>query len=381
MPQLSRIVTESKEATSIKYNTMVYELKERGKNVLIMSLGEAFFDIPRFSMDDLPYPDVNHYSHSRGLSELRKLLSGYFLEQYGVSFDFEREIIVTAGSKAAIHMTLMSVLNPGDEVIFSEPAWVSYAEQIKLCYGVPIGMPYQVTVSQYQQYITDRTRAIIISNPHNPRGYVFTEQELRELLTLAKRHDLWILSDEAYSDFVIDDSFTSLGRLDREKKHAVVFNSMSKNYGVSGWRIGYVIANKDLVDNVLKVNQHLITCPPTLLEYYLARHFQDLLEITKPQIKEVVNKRKRLAQYMDNIGLSYLQGGATFYFFVSIAKSRLSSEAFCTRLLNEQCISIVPGSGYGESCDQFVRVSVGTATLEENQYGLDKIKQLIELTS
>jgi aminotransferase len=105
------------------------------------------------------------------------------------------------------------------------------------------------------------------------------------------------------------------------------------------------------------------------------------LRITKPQIKEVLNKRKQLAWYMDDIGLIYLQGAATFYFFVSIAKSRLTSEAFCTRLLNEQCISIVPGSGYGESCDQFVRVSIGTASLEENQYGLDKIKQLIELTS
>jgi aminotransferase len=156
---------------------------------------------------------------------------------------------------------------------------------------------------------------------------------------------------------------------------------MSKNYGISGWRIGYVIANESLIANVLKVNQHLITCPATILEWYLARHFYDLLEITKPQIREVVCKRKQLAGYMDTIGLRSLPGAATFYFFVSIEPSKLTSEEFCTRLLHDEYISIVPGAGYGASCDRFVRVSVGAASLEENKFGLRKIKELIDKTS
>jgi aminotransferase len=381
MPGLSRATVESAEAMSIKYNTMVYELKQRGEHVVVMSLGEAYFDIPLFPMDEFRQPDVHHYSHSRGLLELRRKLAEYFRAEYRVAFDADEEIIITAGSKAAIHMTFMSILNPGDEVIYSEPAWVSYPEQIRLCYATPVGMPYEKSVYDFEAFITPKTKAIVINNPHNPRGQVLGQKELEHVLELARRFDLWVLSDEAYSDFLVDGSFISLACLDPEKKHAVVFNSMSKNYGISGWRIGYVIADRALISNVLKVNQHLITCPATILQYYLASHFHQLLEITKPQIRAVVCKRKDLAAYMDQIGLTYLPGSATFYLFVSIAPSRLSSEEFCTRLLQDEHVSVVPGLGYGQSCDAFVRVSVGTASFEENQYGLRKIKELVEKTS
>lgn len=380
MPQLSRVTTEAEQAMSIRYNTMVYDLQRKGHKVLVMSLGEAFFDIPLLPMDDLPYPAVNHYSHSRGVHELREKLCGYYEDEYGVNVDPESEIIVTAGSKAAIHMTLMSILNPGDEVVYPEPAWVSYPEQIKLCYGVPVSVPYSESMPDFEAYITPKTKAIIINSPHNPRGYVYSEADLREVLALAAKYDIWVLCDEAYSDFLIDGSFTSLAKLDPKKNHAVVFNSMSKNYGISGWRIGYVIGHRNLLDNVLKVNQHLITCPATILQYYLTRYFTDLLEITKPQIRDLICGRERIAKYMDEIGLKYLPGAATFYFFVSIAPSRLSSEEFCITLLEEEHICVVPGIGYGQSCDRFIRASIGTATLTENMHGLRRIKELIDRT-
>ncbi|MBZ5678205.1 MAG: pyridoxal phosphate-dependent aminotransferase [Acidobacteriia bacterium] len=372
---------DSTEAMSIKYNTMVYELKQRGKHVLVMSLGEAYFDIPLFPMDELPQAEVHHYSHSRGLLALRRKLAQYFHAEYAVDFDPDEEVIITAGSKAAIHMTFMSILNPGDEVIYSEPAWVSYPEQIRLCYATPVGVRYQKSVYEFEEFITPKTKAIVINNPHNPSGQVLSRKELEHILDLARKHNLWVLSDEAYSDFVWGEEFISLARLDPNKEHAIVFNSMSKNYGISGWRVGYVIANKAVISNVLKVNQHLITCPATILQHYLARHFHQLLEITKPQIQAVLCKRKQVAAYMDQIGLSYLPGSSTFYLFASIAPSRLSSEEFCTRLLQDEYVSIVPGVGYGESCDAFVRISVGAASLEENQLGLRKIKELIEKTS
>lgn len=346
-----------------------------------MSLGEAFFDIPLFPMDDLPFPDIYHYSHSRGIVELRERLAEYFGSEYDVPIDPEREIIVTAGSKAAIHMTLMAIVDPGDEVILHEPAWVSYPEQIKLCYGVPVHVPYSDTIADIGRYVTDRTRAIIVNTPHNPRGSVASREELEYLLELAARHDLWILSDEAYSDFLTDGSFVSLGALDRDKRHAVVFNSISKNYGISGWRMGYVIANADLIFNVLKVNQHLITCPPTILEHYVARHFHEILDITRPQMAEVVEKRNAVDAYAREIGLSTLDGNATFYFFASIAPSRLDSRAFCRRLLDEHRVSVVPGIGYGDSCDGFVRVSVGTAPIEDNRRGMRAIKALVDATA
>jgi aspartate aminotransferase/aminotransferase len=188
------------------------------------------------------------------------------------------------------------------------------------------------------------------------------------------------MSDEAYSDFLLDDEFISLGSIDRNKEYSIIFNSISKNYGISGWRLGYVIANEEVTFNILKVNQHLITCPATVLEYYIARNFYEILDVTIPQIHDLIRKRRELAKYMDEIGLKYMDGSATFYFFVSTEPSKLTSEEFCTRLLQEDLVSVVPGLGYGYSCDKFVRVSVGTAAMEDNKYGLDKIKELIEKT-
>lgn len=368
------------QALSIQVNNLVYELKSRGEDVVVLSLGEAFFDIPLMGFDDLPMPDGYHYSHSRGDAELRARLARYYRQDYGVPVDAGTEVIVTAGSKIGIHMSLMAILNPGDEVLVLEPAWVSYSEQIKLCHAVPVMVPYDRSVFELGEFITERTRAIIVNNPHNPIGSVMPLGELEFLHALADREDLYLLADEAYSEFVLDDSFVSMGTLDPEKRHTIICNSMSKNYGMSGWRIGYVISNPQLLGEILKINQHLITCPPTILQHYLARHFDEILEITRPQIAEVVTRRRELAAFMEEHGMSCLPGIATFYFFVSIEGSALSSVEFCTRLLNEHHVSTVPGIGYGASCDRFIRVSIGTESMERTRTGILRIRQLIEET-
>lgn len=380
-PGFSGVVERAEQAMSIKFNNLVYELKRDGVRVIVLSLGEAFFDIPLLPMDDLPFPHIYHYTHSRGIPELREKVCDYYLRHYGVRVDPEGEIIVTAGSKAAIHFAMMSVLDPGDEVIVHEPTWVSYPEQVKLCYGVPVSMPYTCAVRDYERYVTERTKLIVINNPHNPRGEVMTRRDLEYLVDLARANALYVLSDEAYSDFLIGEEFHSLGALDPSKSNVIICNSISKNFGISGWRLGYCITNEGLTNQILKVNQHVVTCPSSILQYYMARHFDEIIEITFPQIAEVVRRRREVAEFMDGIGLSYLPGAATFYFFVSIAPTRLSSEEFCTRLLMEDHVSVVPGRGYGASCDSFVRVSVGTESLEDIRYGLTRLKRLIEETS
>lgn len=381
MPEISKTSAHVVEAMSIKYNTMVYEMKAAGHHVTVMSLGEAYFDIPLMPFDDLPFPDIYHYSHSRGIPELRTKIAEYFRTQYGANFDPTSEIIITAGSKAAIYMSLMSIIDPGDEVLYSEPAWVSYPEQVRLCHGTPIGLPYDQPVTGFEDYITSKTKAIIIANPHNPRGYVFSPEELEHLLSLARKHNLWLLCDEAYSDFATNNSFVSLAKMDPEKSHSIVFNSLSKNFGFSGWRLGYVISNPNLIFEALKINQHLITCPATILEHYVCKHFDEILSITKPQIAALIEHRQKVARYMDKIGLKYLDGSATFYFFVSLNASKLGSEEFATTLLQRHHVAVVPGLGYGPSCDRFIRVSIGAASLEENMRGLDQIKNLIQQTS
>jgi aminotransferase len=377
----SLVVSNTQQATSIKYNNIVYEMKQRGEKVTVLSLGEAFFDIPLYPIDDLPFPDVYHYSHSRGLPQLREKLARYYCEHYGVEANPGSEILITAGSKAAIYFSMLALLDPGDEVIMQEPTWVSYPEQVKMCHGVPVMIPYDAPTSDYEKYITPRTKLIIVNNPHNPRGEVFSKRDTHYLVDLARQNNLSILSDEAYSDFVPDQNFVSLSALDPHKEHVIVVNSLSKNLGMSGWRIGYIIAQAPFVDEVLKINQHIVTCAPTILQLYVDRHLDDILEVTLPQVQEVVCKRREVERFLDELGLSYLPGSATFYFFVSIAPSRLTSDEFATRLLCEDHVCVVPGIGYGESCDSFVRVSVGSESIEDVKTGLLKVRELIRKTS
>jgi len=375
------IAEEISQAMSIKYNTMVYDLQRQKRDVIVLSLGEAFFDIPLFSFSELPAERGYHYSHSRGIIELRQKISKYYKHQYGVSSDPETELLVSSGSKVVIYMAFLAVLNPGDEVIIFEPAWVSYTEQVRLCHGVPIMLPYYKGVKDVEKYITKKTKVIVINNPNNPSGKVYSKEELQELYDISIKHKLYIISDEAYSDFVLREPFISMGCFDNKKKRLIVVNSISKNLGMSGWRIGYVITNAELIDIILKINQHLITCPTTLIEFYLAHYFDKIFEITKPQIEKVVRDREGISHYMEEIGLLRLPGSGTFYFCVSIQGSKLNSEKFATKLLKERYVATVPGIGYGNSVDKFLRVSVGAESIERIKRGLLAIRNLIRETS
>ncbi|HEU0015841.1 MAG TPA: pyridoxal phosphate-dependent aminotransferase [Longimicrobium sp.] len=382
MPNAALHVRDISEAVSIRFNNRVYEKRSRGEDVIVLSYGEAFFDIPLFRFDDLPMPALYHYSHSRGIPELRALLAGYYGGRHRVPVDPATEILVTAGSKIALHMTFMAILEPGDEVLIQEPAWVSYPEQVRLCHGRPVAVPHGVPIAEYRRFITARTRAIVVNNPNNPTGRVLAEREWRELHRIAREHDLFIVADEAYSDYVLDPrEFISAAAHDPAKEHTIVCNTLSKNYGMSGWRIGYVFTNPELLYQILKVNQHLITCPATVLEHYVARHFHEVLDITAPQIRDVVVKRAAVARMLGAAGLDCMPGQGTFYLFVSIEASSLGSEEFCARLLDEHGVSAVPGIGYGDSCDQFIRVSVGAESMERIREGVERIAALLHETT
>ena len=374
----SNTVSNIIEATSIRYNTMVYELKKDKKDVIILSYGESYFDIPLFDFNELPYPSLYHYGNSRGLEDLRVVLSKYYLNKYEIKFSPDEEIIITTGSKIAIYMSLLAVVDPGDEVIIQDPAWVSYTEQIKLCHAHPIQIPYDESVFNFEKYITNKTKMIIINNPNNPSGKVYTLEELTFLYKLAQKYNLFLLSDEAYSDFLLEnEQFISFGNLDKDMKHTIICNSISKNCGISGWRLGYIVSNKKIINEILKINQHLITCPPTILEFYMAKYFNKIVEIVKPQIEDLLIKRAKVIEYMDSISLSYLEGSATFYIFASIDGTKLSSEEFCKKLMDEKSIAVVPGIGYGPSCDKYIRISIGVESNERIFKAIDEIKKLI----
>lgn len=378
----SRLVNGVEQAESIRHNNLVYELRATGRDIITLSLGEAFFDIPTPRFDELPPAALHHYSHSRGLPELRGRLAKYYQNRLSTPVDPEQEILITAGSKAAIFLALLATIDPGDEVIIPEPFWLSYPEQVRMCGGVPVPVPHHAEVFDLDRYVTPRTRAIIINNPNNPSGRVHSATELRHLHEIADRHGVFLLADEAYNEFVLDaEEFIPCGALDPEKQHTITVNSLSKNYGISGWRIGYVIAAPHLVDQILKLNQHLVTCAPTILSWYLAEHFDDLIEVTRPQIEQVVRLRNQAAGWLADRGIDVLPGSATFYLFASLGASKLNSAEFADRLLRNSSVSVVPGIAYGPSCDRHIRISVGAEPADRVIRGIDAIERLIAETS
>ena len=215
-------------------------------------------------------------------------------------------------------------------------------------------------------------------NPNNPAGRIYGADELAALYAACRSRGIYLLVDEAYSDFVLDNDFASIARVVPDKDGIVAVNSLSKNMGISGWRIGYAISHPDFIAQLLKLNQHIITCAPTVLLMYCEKYFDRLLSVTLPQVRQVVEKRRRLRVALDETGLKAMAGGATFYFFVSIGNYPGSSTEFALNLLKHRLVAVVPGSAYGESTDRFVRVSIGTESEERVRRDSCTLRQELE---
>lgn len=377
MPRLNSVVENIPEALSIFINQIVYEKKAAGEKVYTFSLGEAFFNIPRFNFSDEQFFQGYHYSSSMGQLKLRQCISSMYKSFYDVETNPETEIIISTGSKPIIFMILQTILNNGEEVLIQEPAWVSYKAQISLAGGKYVAIPYNEDLYSWERYISSKTKVIILNNPNNPSGRLFSKDELKYLWRLACKYNIFILSDEAYSDFLLEDKFVSFANIDKTKEHCLVVNSLSKNMGMSGWRVGYAIAHEKVIYQLLKVNQHLITCAPTVLQDYMAEHFYEILSITMPQAKLIAKKRKAVKKIMDQIGLQSLKGEGTFYFFIDVSDFVGTTDELVYTLLFDYNIATVPGKAYGETTERFIRFGIGVENLQDITKSLVIIKNLL----
>ena len=378
IPKLNSVVEGIPEALSIFVNQIVYDKKSKGERVYTFSLGEAFFDIPRFDISDDSFRAGYHYSSSMGQPKLRKKIAELYSIRYGVPVDSNTEVLISSGSKPIIFMLMQVVLNPGDEVLVHEPAWLSYKEQIKLAGGIHVPIPYDKDIYHWEEYITSKTKLVIVNNPNNPSGQLYSKDEIDYLLRLAEERDFFILADEAYSDFLApSDKFISFASADKTKEHCLVVNSLSKNMGMSGWRVGYAIAHKDVIRQLLKVNQHLITCAATVLQDYMAEHFDDILSATIPQAIQMAEKRKQVQEIMNRLGIVAMKGTGTFYFLIDVSEFSGTTDELVYDLLINYNIATVPGSAYGESTKEFVRFGIGVESLEDIEKCLNIIKEFL----
>jgi len=351
-----------KPALSVAINQMVYEMRAKGTDVISLSLGEAFFRLPLKSFEALDWNKGFHYSDSRGLPELRRVIATHYGSKYGVLVDPEKELMVTSGSKLAIFMSIKALIKAGETVAIFEPAWVSYREQVILAGGIPVFLSFEKSF-EGALILPERTRIVILNNPNNPAGRLYSHSELVRIKRQCDKIGATLLVDEAYSDFVPDSSFLSAMSLG---KGVVVINSLSKNLGMSGWRLGYVIAEAEIINRILILQQNLVTCAPTLLQDYVARYFDEILEITRPQIQELLSKRREVSELLENLSIKFLDGSSTFYFFVDATSLGVHGNVteYCLGLLLDHGVSVVPGISYGDSTSMFIRIAVGSEPVE-----------------
>lgn len=357
----------------MEINQLVYRLIESGTPVINLSLGEAFFEQQLHDFSVLDWNAGFHYSDSQGIPELRAMIRNLYASRYHAKSLRESQVLVTAGSKIAIFMAITASIRPGETVAIFEPAWVSYTEQVALAGGVSEFIPFDVDLS-LPGFVPDGTRLVILCNPNNPAGRLYSPAEMQLIFGECERAGCTLLVDEAYSDFTLSGEFISafdLGRSDN-KAEVIVVNSLSKNLGMSGWRLGYILASEQILERILPLQQNLITCAPTLLQQYVARYLDSIYEETDPQIRKVVAKRNAIQIAGEELGIRFAPGGSTFYLFLDTDSLGLQVPVldYAIQVLLRRGVSVVPGVAYGSSTSRYLRISVGAESFETIRDGL-----------
>lgn len=373
--ELSDAAKSTGSASSIEMNESVYKAHRDGKRPIILSYGEAPFPFNDFGLSKIDLEKGAHYSDSRGVPELRHAIIKNLYSNINADLNPDTQILITAGSKLACYMFFKTILHPGDTVVLHEPAWVSYQEHARLCGAKTffIGLKDDFFASLTKHKRNNNLKCLVLNNPNNPRGHLYDRGFIETTLAWCAENGVYLLVDESYSEYVLDQEFISCAQYIENFPNVAVVNSLSKNLGLSGWRIGYALADIALIDAMLALNRHLITCAPTVLQIYCAQYFEEILKHTKPQIKELQIKRQAVQDCLDSKNIKYLSGAATFYFFLDFTEKIPDTKSFVTKLLLEKEVAIVPGRSYGSSTEGFLRMSFAAETMDRINIGLERL--------
>lgn len=325
---------------------------------------------------------ITGYTSNSGLLELRVAIAEHLRHLYGVSYDPEEEILITVGVSEALYLALTAIINPGDEVIIPQPCFVSYVPEVTFAGGVPVTVPtrvedsFQVTAAEIQQALSPRTKALLISYPNNPTGAVASRERLVEIAKLAQDADLVIISDEIYDRLVYGVPHTCFASLPGMRERTILLQGFSKNYAMTGWRVGYAVAPAHLLSLMRKVHQYTIMSAPTVSQYAALAALREGEPYVQAMIREYDRRRKLIVSGLNEIGLTCFEPQGAFYAFPSIEASGLDENEFAERLLQEERVAVVPGSAFGEAGKGFVRCSYATA-YEQIEEALERLRRFM----
>jgi aminotransferase len=361
----------SRRAASLKPSAIrrFFDIAATMKDIISLGIGEPDFDTPKPIVDAgvrSLLAGQTHYTSNVGVLELRQMLAAHLALHYNVQYEPD-QIVITVGGSEAMYLAATALLDPGDEVIIPTPCFVSYQAEVFLAGGVPVEVAcrmennFEVDPRDVEAAITPRTKAIFLGFPSNPTGAVASRETLLEIARLAEEHDLIVVSDEIYDRLVYGGPHVCFPALPGMQKRTILLGGFSKDYAMTGWRIGYAAAPKELMTGLLRVHQYTVMCASTTAQMASIEALRSSEEYVQEMVTEYDRRRRLIVSGMNEIGLPTFEPRGAFYAFPKVSVTGLDDVTFANRLLEEEHVALIPGSGFGSGGEGFVRCSYATA--------------------
>lgn len=378
---LSTKVTEIKPSGIRKFFDIVNEMDD----AISLGVGEPDFDTPWRIREEGIYSleqGRTIYTSNAGLTQLREEICRYLHRRFHVEYDPKTEVMVTVGGSEAIDVALRAMLDPGDEVLVPQPSYVSYVPCVTLADGVPVIIELQekdefkLTREQLLDNITDKTKVLILPYPNNPTGSIMTYEDLKDIVDIIIEKDLYVISDEIYSELTYGSKHVSIASFPGMKDRTILINGFSKSYAMTGWRLGYAAGPKVILKQMIKIHQFAIMCAPTTSQYAAIEALKNG-DSDVEKMRDSYNERRRyLLKALRDMGFDCFEPFGAFYVFPSIKKFGLTSDEFANRLLKEEKLAVVPGTAFGDCGEGFLRISYAYS-IEELKIALERLEHFI----
>ncbi len=356
-----------------------FDLVSEMKDVISLGVGEPDFETPWHIRDEGIYAfekGRTFYTSNSGLKDLRVEICNYLNRRQGLNYNPNTEVLVTVGGSEAIDIGLRAILNPQDEVIIPQPSYVSYEPCTILAGGNPVVIDlkaeneFRLTPEELKSSITDKTKVLILPYPNNPTGAIMSKNDLEAIAKVVIEKDIMVMSDEIYSELTYKGTHFSIAGIDGMKERTILINGFSKSYAMTGWRLGYACAPKEIIKQMTKIHQYAIMCAPTISQYAAIDALKNG-DKDVDMMRESYNQRRRfLLKSFKEMGLECFEPYGAFYVFPCIKEFGMTSEEFATRFLEEERVAAVPGTAFGNSGEGFLRISYA--------YSIDKLKLAME---
>jgi len=354
----------------------LFDIANEIPDVLSLGVGEPDFDTPWHIREEGIYAlqkGRTFYTSNSGLAELREEICSYIKRKYGLNYDPQTEVVVTVGGSEAIDAALRTIINPGDEVVYPEPCFVSYLPCILLADGVPVPIElnadteFRLTGAQLEAAITEKTKALLLSYPNNPTGAIMERKDLEDIAKIAIKHDLIVITDEIYSELSYNGPHVSIASMPGMQERTILINGFSKAYAMTGWRLGYALAPAGIMEYMLKIHQFAIMSAPTVSQYAAIAALRNGDNDVRMMVESYNMRRRYLMEAFREMKLPCFEPFGAFYVFPDISEFGMTSEEFSTALLKAENVAVVPGSAFGECGDKYVRISYA--------YSIDTLKE------